>query len=300
MLGRDGRADAGGWKTLAGLQGHLIQGHTWEPLQDVRGRRLLSLFGTVEVRGPRFLPCRCAVTRHHTLNPVAESFPIGACPNTSASSRRRGPCSHTPGPGHCVDPTRHVLDGSIFRCASSMLRRRPRAGPTPRRRIARPAPACAKQLSGSAGGCGMARSDAVSISSAKPRDARSQDSFAGHRSRAESGAPSRRTRNICVRASRYHHRLCDSQAARGANLDDGHGKHGAMAAAPSDERPTADALDTARRASDANGPMRGDEWYARTRSHRRRTMGSSAVPERGTPPGLRRFLCDIQHRCRCR
>jgi hypothetical protein len=46
MLGGDGRADAGGWKTLAGLRGHLIQGHTWEPLRDVRARRLLSLFGT--------------------------------------------------------------------------------------------------------------------------------------------------------------------------------------------------------------------------------------------------------------
>jgi hypothetical protein len=51
-----------------------------------------------------------------------------------------------------------------------------------------------------------------------------------------------------------------ARAARGANLDSGHGKHGAMAAAPSDECPTADALDAARRASDAKGPMRGDEW----------------------------------------
>jgi hypothetical protein len=33
----------------------------------------------------------------------------------------------------------------------------------------------------------------------------------------------------------------------------------------------ADALDAARRAIDAQGPMRGDEWYDRTRSHRRRT-----------------------------
>jgi|ERR1700733_3199429 hypothetical protein len=38
------------------------------PLKDVRARRLLSVFGTVEVRAPRFLPCRCAVTRRHTLN----------------------------------------------------------------------------------------------------------------------------------------------------------------------------------------------------------------------------------------
>jgi hypothetical protein len=35
---------------------------------------------------------------------------------------------------------------------------------------------------------------------------------------------------------------------------------------------------TPRGASDAQGPMRGDEWYARTPSHRRRTKGSSSVP----------------------
>jgi hypothetical protein len=35
----------------------------------------LSLFGTVEDRAPRFLPCLCAVTRRHTLNPVAEIMP---------------------------------------------------------------------------------------------------------------------------------------------------------------------------------------------------------------------------------
>jgi hypothetical protein len=43
--------------------------------KDVRRRRLLSLFGTVEVRAPRFAPCRCAVTCHRTLSPVAEIMP---------------------------------------------------------------------------------------------------------------------------------------------------------------------------------------------------------------------------------
>ncbi len=50
------------------------------PLKDVRARRLSSLFGTVEVRAPRFLPCRCAVTRRHTFNPVAELMPDRCTP----------------------------------------------------------------------------------------------------------------------------------------------------------------------------------------------------------------------------
>ena len=43
-------------------------------------RRLLSVFGTVEVPAPRFLPCRCAVTHRHTLNPVAEIMPDRCTP----------------------------------------------------------------------------------------------------------------------------------------------------------------------------------------------------------------------------
>jgi hypothetical protein len=41
---------------------------------------LLSVFGTVEVRAPRFLPCRGAVTRRHTVNPVAEIIPDRCTP----------------------------------------------------------------------------------------------------------------------------------------------------------------------------------------------------------------------------
>jgi hypothetical protein len=41
-------------------------------MKDVRTRRLNSLFGTVEVRAPRFKPCRCSVTSRRTLTPVAE------------------------------------------------------------------------------------------------------------------------------------------------------------------------------------------------------------------------------------
>ena len=108
----------------------------------------------------------------------------------------------------------------------------------------------------------MARSDAVSISSRNHGDALSQNSLTDNLSRLESSAPSQRTRDICMRSIQYYHRLYDGHAARGANLDGGHGKHGAMDAAPSDERPTADALDATRRASDIKDPMRGDEWYA--------------------------------------
>src|ERR1700728_4442609 len=86
---------ADGKRTLAGFQDHLVRAQAEEycrqrrgcshcgsqrPLKDVRARRLLSLFGTVEVRAPRFLPCQCAVTSRHTLNPVAEIMPDRCTP----------------------------------------------------------------------------------------------------------------------------------------------------------------------------------------------------------------------------
>lgn len=84
-----------GKRTLAGLQHHLVRAQVEEycrqrracspcraqrPLKDVHARRLSSLFGTVEVRAPRFLPCRCSVTCRHTLNPVAEIMPDRCMP----------------------------------------------------------------------------------------------------------------------------------------------------------------------------------------------------------------------------
>jgi hypothetical protein len=86
---------ADGKRTLAGLQDHFVRAQTEEycrqrracshcrsqrPFKDARARRLLSVFGTVEVRAPRFSPCRCAVTRRHTLNPVAEILPDRCTP----------------------------------------------------------------------------------------------------------------------------------------------------------------------------------------------------------------------------
>src|ERR1700676_914474 len=92
-----------------------------------------------------------------------------------------------------------------------------------------------------------------------------------------------------MRAIGYHHRLCDRPAAQGANFDGDHGKHGTMAIASPDERPTANALVATRGTSDAQGPMRGDERYSRTRSCHRRKIGSLSLSARSmTPPGLRR------------
>jgi hypothetical protein len=75
---------------LAGMQCHLVQAqvadyrrdrrccpHCQEqrPLKDIRTRRLISLFGTVEVHAPRFKPCRRGVTSRRTLAPTAETMP---------------------------------------------------------------------------------------------------------------------------------------------------------------------------------------------------------------------------------
>jgi hypothetical protein len=72
---------------LAAIQRHLVEAEVADycrerrccprcqkqrPMKDVRTRRLNSLFGTVEVRAPRFKPCRCSVTSRRTLTPVAE------------------------------------------------------------------------------------------------------------------------------------------------------------------------------------------------------------------------------------
>ncbi len=80
---------------LAGLQRHLVQAQAEEhcqtrrrcshcgakrPLKDRRRRRLRSLFGTVEVRAPRFSPCRCRVTVRTTLAPVTEIMPDRCTP----------------------------------------------------------------------------------------------------------------------------------------------------------------------------------------------------------------------------
>ena len=50
------------------------------PTKDRRSRRLLTLFGTVNVSAPRFEQCRCAVTGRQTLSPVGEIMPDRCTP----------------------------------------------------------------------------------------------------------------------------------------------------------------------------------------------------------------------------
>ena len=119
----------------------------------------------------------------------------------------------------------------------------------------------------------------------------SRNNIAGN---AESDASSRWTRNLCMPAVRYHHLLCDGQAARGANLHGGHRKHGAMAGPPPDERPAADALDATRRAFDAQGSMRGDEPFPPARSCRRRRARAPSFSPRGMTPEVWDGLCGTQ------
>jgi hypothetical protein len=90
---------------LAALQVHLVQAQAEDhcrhrrrcqrcgaqrPLKDRRSRRLVSLFGTVEVRAPRFTPCRCAVTCRRTLNPVAEIIPDRCTPEYERTIAKMG------------------------------------------------------------------------------------------------------------------------------------------------------------------------------------------------------------------
>lgn len=86
---------AQGKQIVAETQRHLVRAQTAEhcrrrrvcqrcqatrPLKDVRSRRLVTLFGTVAVKAPRFKPCQCAVTCRRTLSPVAEIMPDRCTP----------------------------------------------------------------------------------------------------------------------------------------------------------------------------------------------------------------------------
>src|ERR671917_578805 len=56
------------------------------PLKDLRPRRPASPFGVVEVRAPRFGPCRCGVACRRSVTPAAEVMPAAARRSTSAPS----------------------------------------------------------------------------------------------------------------------------------------------------------------------------------------------------------------------
>ena len=96
VLGGDaGLSLAEAKSVLAGLQRHRVQTQAEEhcqvrrrcprcgeqrPLKDLRPRQLRSLFGTVEIRAPRFEPCRCGVTLRTILSPVKEIMPDRCTP----------------------------------------------------------------------------------------------------------------------------------------------------------------------------------------------------------------------------
>ena len=96
---------AEGKMTLAGLQRHLVQAQADEhcqsrrrcqhcgaqrPLKDFRHRRLTSLYGAVEVRSPRFGPCRCGVASRRTITPVAEIMPDRCTPEYERTLAKMG------------------------------------------------------------------------------------------------------------------------------------------------------------------------------------------------------------------
>ena len=96
---------AEGKMTLAGLQHHLVQAQAEEhcqrrrrcdycgaqrPLKDFRRRRLTSLYGVVEVRAPRFDPCRCGVASRRTITPVAEIMPDRCTPEYERTLAKMG------------------------------------------------------------------------------------------------------------------------------------------------------------------------------------------------------------------
>src|SRR5215204_2477356 len=84
-----------GKAVLAAVQRHLVTAQVDEhcrsrrrcdrcgaqrPLKDRRPRRLISLFGVVEVHAPRFGPCRCGVACRRSVTPVAEIMPDRCTP----------------------------------------------------------------------------------------------------------------------------------------------------------------------------------------------------------------------------
>jgi hypothetical protein len=100
-----GLSVAEGKMTLGGLHRHLVQAQaeehcrsrrrcdhcgTQRPLKDFRRRRLRSLFGVVEVRAPRFRPCRCGVASRRTITPVAEILPDRCTPEYERTLAKMG------------------------------------------------------------------------------------------------------------------------------------------------------------------------------------------------------------------
>jgi hypothetical protein len=58
--------------------------------KDWRRRRLVTLFGTIEVVAPRFKPCRCGVASRRHLNPLSELMPDRCTPEFERMVARLG------------------------------------------------------------------------------------------------------------------------------------------------------------------------------------------------------------------
>src|SRR3954447_665661 len=110
-----------GKAVLAAVQHHLVTAQVDEhcrsrrrcdrcgaqrPLKDRRPRRLISLFGVVEVRAPRFGPCRCGVACRRSVTPVAEIMPDRCTPEA-----RRRPAYATADAGRLARQNWHVYSG---------------------------------------------------------------------------------------------------------------------------------------------------------------------------------------------
>lgn len=119
---------AAGKETLAELQRHLVQAQAEQhcqsrrrcqrcgdqrPLKDTRRRRLTSLFGVVEVRAPRFGPCRCGVASRRTITPVAEIMPDRCTPEYERTLAKNGGLATV---SSCPHAGRGVLAGRSCCC----------------------------------------------------------------------------------------------------------------------------------------------------------------------------------------
>ena len=59
-------------------------------VDDEHSELVIHARSTVEVRAPRFTPCRCAVTCRRTLNPVGEIMPDRCTPEYERTIAKMG------------------------------------------------------------------------------------------------------------------------------------------------------------------------------------------------------------------
>ena len=104
-LARHLRRSARRWPTLAVVQRYLVRTQAASlcedrrrcqrcgasrPIKDHRSRRLMTVFGEVEVDAPRFAAWRCGLTLRGTLSPLAEFMPDRCTPEYERVLARMG------------------------------------------------------------------------------------------------------------------------------------------------------------------------------------------------------------------